>query len=209
MPVYAKINNREVVEYPFTLHDLRTEFPNTSFPTVLESTDLTEYGVVTVQEASIQYDPTTQIAEEIFPKEVGGKWVQQWRIVEKPEGEAIAQLQFQLKSTATAHRWAVETGGITLPNGISVKTGSEDQARITSVIANARLAGVTSVDFKAVSGWITLTLAEIESIAGAIALHVQACFAAERAHHEAINSSNYPELLSYDVEKFWPSNLMT
>lgn len=118
----------------------------------------------------------------------------------------LEALQAALIEAATAHRWDVETGGITLPNGVQVKTGTDDQARITSVIANAHLAGVTEVDFKASNGWITLTLAEIEAIAAAIALHVQACFAVERAHHEAIGA--LPDLESaqaYDVTEGWPT----
>ena len=77
----------------------------------------------------------------------------------------------------SAKRWAVETGGAT------VGTTIDDQNRITSVIANAQLAGVASVDFKAQSGWVTLSLTQMQGIAAAIALHVQACFSAERAHH--------------------------
>ncbi|WP_225782675.1 DUF4376 domain-containing protein [Xenophilus sp. Marseille-Q4582] len=118
----------------------------------------------------------------------------------------LEALQAELIEAATAHRWTVETGGITLPNGVQIKTGTEDQARITSVIANARLAGVESVDFKAANGWITLTLAEVEGIAADIALHVQACFAAERAHHDAIAA--LPDLESaqaYDVTEGWPT----
>lgn len=119
---------------------------------------------------------------------------------------SLAELQADLTEAATAHRWEVETGGITLPKGVQIKTGTDDQARITSVIANAHLAGVESVDFKAANGWITLTLAEIEAIAGAIALHVQACFAAERAHHEAIEAlPTIEDAQQYDITEGWPA----
>lgn len=105
-----------------------------------------------------------------------------------------------LKTEATDARWQRETGGITLPGGIQIATGTEDQNRITTVIANAQLAGVTSVDFKSASGWVTLTLAEVQGIAAAIALHLQACFSAERAHHEAIEALTSIEALqAYDV----------
>ena len=110
-----------------------------------------------------------------------------------------------LTARATSLRWEHETGGLTLPTGARVATGVDDQNRITSVIANAELAGVASVDFKAASGWVTLTLPEVRAIAGAIALHVQACFSAERAHHEAI--ATLPDLAAcdaYDVTAGWP-----
>lgn len=120
-----------------------------------------------------------------------------------------------LKKTATQKRWQVETGGITLPNGVHVATGIDDQNRITSVIANAELAGVSSVDFKAASGWVSVTVAELKAVAAAIALHVQQCFTAERMHHEAIDAiaaqhEADPEglqaaLAAYDTTRGWPT----
>ncbi|MDH0362781.1 DUF4376 domain-containing protein [Comamonas aquatica] len=120
-----------------------------------------------------------------------------------------------LKEEITALRWQIETGGITLPSGVRVATGIDDQNRITSVIANARLANLDTVSFKAVGGWVTLTLAELEGVAAAIAAHVQACFTAERTHHEAIDAlaalhAEDPEALqqaleAYDIEQGWPT----
>lgn len=127
---------------------------------------------------------------------------------------AKALTALAIKAAATQKRWEVETGGITLPTGVSVATGIDDQNRITSVVANAERAGVAEVDFKAGSGWVRVTVAELQSIAAAIALHVQACFSAERAHHEAIDSleaahSDNQEALqqalqAYDIEQGWP-----
>ena len=37
-------------------------------------------------------------------------------------------------------------------------------------------------------------------------LHVQACFSAERAHHEAIAAASDAELYGYDINARWPSN---
>lgn len=119
-----------------------------------------------------------------------------------------------LKEAVTAFRWEVETGGIGLPGGIRVATGIDDQNRITTVVANARLAALETVKFKAASGWVTLTLSEIEAIAAAVALHVQQCFSAECAHHEAIDALvvqfvGGPEglqaaLEAYDETQGWP-----
>lgn len=121
-----------------------------------------------------------------------------------------------LKTAITQKRWEVETGGITLPTGVSIATGIDDQNRITSVIANARLAALETVSFKAASGWVTLTLAELESVAAAIAMHVQQCFSAERAHHEAVDALQQlhvdddgalqQALEAYDVEQGWPAS---
>ena len=69
---------------------------------------------------------------------------------------------------------------------------------------NAVAAGVTSVDFKARSGWVTLNIAQIQAIAAAIAVHVQRCFSTERMHHETIAALPDEGLASYNVNTGWP-----
>lgn len=152
-----------------------------------------------------------------------------WRAVASEqdvmEGEYFSEVQPEagmprittaaLKDAITQNRWEVETSGITLPTCVHVATGIDDQNRITSVIANARLANLDTVSFKAASGWVTLTLAELEGVAAAIAMHVQACFNAERAHHKAIDALEQlhahdeqalqQALEGYDIEQGWPA----
>ena len=85
--------------------------------------------------------------------------------------------------------------------GVRVLTGIEDQNRIASALIGAP----ATLNFKAESGWVTLTLAELQGIAAAITAHVQACFTAERAHHEAIDA--LPDVSSveeYDINTGWP-----
>lgn len=122
----------------------------------------------------------------------------------------------KLKAIVTAFRREVETGGITLPTGVRVATGIDDQNRITSVVTNAERAGLEEVDFKAAEGWAKVTMEQLQVIATAVARHVQACFSAERAHHEAIDGlvSLYKAdpnglqlaLESYDESQGWPEN---
>ncbi|MDG2524654.1 DUF4376 domain-containing protein [Stenotrophomonas sp. HITSZ_GD] len=117
----------------------------------------------------------------------------------------LQSLKDGLRAAATAQRWSHETGGIEV-GGVSVATGLEDQNRISSVLAAGQLGDLAEVDFKAASGWTRLTLAEIQAIAGAISVHVQACFSAERAHHEAIDA--LPDIAAaeaYDVTSGWPA----
>ena len=118
----------------------------------------------------------------------------------------VDQVRADLMDAATSKRWDVMTGGVTLPGGISVGTTIDDQNRVTSVIANAQLAGVESMDFKAQSGWVTLSLDQVRGIAAAVALHVHACYAAERAHHDAIAAASETDLMAYDINAGWPSN---
>lgn len=143
-------------------------------------------------------------------------------VVRLSEGEEAAHLNpgevltiEALKDAITQKRWEVETGGITLTTGVRVATGIDDQNRITSVVANAERAGLEQVDFKAADGWAKVTLAELQAIATAVALHVQACFSAERAHHEAIDAlvaqhqgdaqALQAALDGYDESQCWPA----
>lgn len=114
--------------------------------------------------------------------------------------EDLAEAKRRLRERATALRWEHETGGITV-SGVRVLTGIEDQNRI----ATALIGAPATLDFKAESGWVTLTLADLQGIADAITTHVQACFSAERTHHEAIDAlPSLDAVGSYDVEAGWP-----
>jgi len=117
-----------------------------------------------------------------------------------PELEDLAEAKRQLRERATALRWERETGSITV-GGVRVLTGIEDQNRIATALVGAP----ATLDFKADSGWVTLTLAELQGIAAAITTHVQACFSAERAHHEAIDAlASLEAAVAYDVDTGWP-----
>lgn len=109
-----------------------------------------------------------------------------------------------LKSAVTAERWARETGGIEIA-GVQVGTALDDQNRLSGVLSAIQLGGLESVDFKAQSGWVQLTAPELQGIALAISAHVQACFTAERAHHEAIEQlQTQADVDAYDVMAGWP-----
>lgn len=117
----------------------------------------------------------------------------------------LAAVKEKLRAAATAHRWARETGGMTL-GGVRVATALQDQNRLTSVLAGMQVAPVEGMDFKADSGWVYLTGAELQGIAAAITPYVQACFSAERAHHEAIDAlADLSAALAYDVTEGWPA----
>lgn len=142
-----------------------------------------------------------EVAPELYAQLMG----REFDVVDGVPVLTAKQRRLDLKAAATAKRWSVETGGITLPNGLEVHTAKDDQDRITSTIAGMAAVGIASVDFKAASGWTTLTLDDLRTVRAAIALHVQACFSAERAHHEAIDALTDAELDAYDISQGWPA----
>ena len=158
-------------------------------------------GLYLVREQPPAYDPRAHQLALDGVELVEGVYHARYTLAPLP----VDQVRADLMDAATSKRWDVMTGGVTLPGGISVGTTIDDQNRVTSVIANAQLAGVESMDFKAQSGWVTLSLDQVRGIAAAVALHVHACYAAERAHHEAIAAASETELMAYDINTGWPA----
>ncbi|GAA0238156.1 hypothetical protein GCM10009125_28770 [Castellaniella daejeonensis] len=139
--------------------------------------------------------------------------VPEWLYAEEPPAPepTLAELRAAKQAAATAKRWEVMTGGITLQTGVRVGTSIDDQNRITSVVANAALAGLQDtdeVDFKAETGWVRVTVADVKQIAGAIGQFVQACYTAERVHHDAIAAlpDDRAAIEGYDVSAGWPES---
>lgn len=134
------------------------------------------------------------------------KWLAEGGVPEPTGGvRTLDAIKSELKAAATAYRWERETGGIEI-GGVTVGTGLDDQNRLSGVLAAIALGGLETVDFKAASGWTQLTAAQLQGIAMAISQHVQACFTAERAHHEAIDQlATVEEAEAYDVTQGWPN----
>jgi len=109
-----------------------------------------------------------------------------------------------LQERIAEKRWKVETGGMTLPDGIKVDTAREDQAAIANTLAVWPFTGLQQISFKAASGFVILTETELQGIAGAIGLFKQACYEAERLHCLQIAGLSDAELLAYDFSTGWP-----
>lgn len=176
---------------------------------IIENNVVVNTIVATVAEAQVAYPDAICLDADQYPGGIGWTWDGE-QLVPPPAPEpSIEDLRAQVQQAATDKRWEVMTGGLTLPGGIEVGTTIDDQNRITSVVANAALAGLTDadeVDFKATSGWVRITIAQIKAIAGAIGQFVQACYTAERAHHDAIALlETAQELREYDVNAGWPT----
>lgn len=114
------------------------------------------------------------------------------------------QQKAALKAYAAAKRWAVETAGITV-DGATIATDRDSQNMISGAYAYVTASKATEVEFKAVSGWITLTADQITAIALAVGAHVQGCFATEKAVDAEIDAGTITDAAGVDGAS-WPSN---
>lgn len=185
-----------------SVYDFKLANKDTSFGDLANEEERDAIGLYSVDEKQPSVD---SVFYKVSPKGVilkESKYVRDWEIQQLP----IEVMRSNLLKAIAAKRWQHETSGITLGSGIKVNTAVEDQNRITSVIANAELAGVSSINFKAVNAWVTLSIQDLKDIDSVITLHVQNCFSTERMHYEQISAcTSAEELLSYNINEGWPS----
>ncbi|WP_297340309.1 DUF4376 domain-containing protein [Pseudophaeobacter sp.] len=107
--------------------------------------------------------------------------------------DALTSNKARLMEELARLRWNAETGGIQMPDQTFVRTDRETRAALTEAV-NALKAGLMQgpVPWKMAHGWEDLTQESLEEMTIAVAGHVQACFAAERATQAQIEASEIP-----------------
>lgn len=150
------------------------------------------------------FDPETETCAPVDVTE-GTEGEIGFVVAERP----LADRRVALKARAAAIRFVHETGGLTIGD-TAIDTARDSQALITGAYTAAKNGVLDSVDFKAVSGWATLTGEQIIAIGEAVAVFVQACFSREMALSAAIDAAGNDEtgshaaLSAIDLEADWP-----
>jgi len=94
--LYAKVENGVIVAdgYPYSIHRLRKDNPNTSFPkTALAEVHIrSDYGVVEVSEVNMTHSETHNVSEG-SPTNVNGAWTQVWDLTPKTAEELNTQVR--------------------------------------------------------------------------------------------------------------------
>lgn len=118
-------------------------------------------------------------------------------------GEA---LKAYLRAYAADKRYAVETGGTRLPNGLAVATDRVTQNALDRTI-NALERGFASepVQWKGATGWIPLTKTDLLGLAAAMTAHVQEAYAAEKTVSDGIEAGTITTTAQIEAAG-WPSN---
>lgn len=116
----------------------------------------------------------------------------------------LAVHKAKIKRRVTEKRLEVEARGITV-NGIPVNTTEYGQSRLTRALSYINRKQ-QNIAFKDATGvYHDLTTAQVRTIFDAVGDYIQTCYAAERAHYDAIDALNTkPEILAYDYSGGWP-----
>jgi len=90
--MYIKTNqNNDILQYPYSLTDLRLSHPGTSFPEIITDELAGEFGVVFVNETSIpSYNSETEKLVEKDPIFQNGQWSRVWEVVQLTQEEIDA-----------------------------------------------------------------------------------------------------------------------
>lgn len=82
---YVKTIDGELAVYPYSLAQLRQDFPNVSFPAEPSDADLAPFGVAAVQPGTKPaFNPVTQRLVHDNPTLQGGQWVEGYTVVDIP-----------------------------------------------------------------------------------------------------------------------------
>jgi hypothetical protein len=169
---------------------------------IAHDTDVLEYGILEAGEqisTGLAYletydDPATWSSRQVALQRNYEKALAQW-------------LEYQRLNDPLAlladHRWRVETGGITLPTGIFVRTDRETQSRLVESFASVQSGLLTApIQWKLTSGeWITLSLEELGFIIAAVSNHVRNCFEAERLVEKQYREGTVTDVVAaFDAE---------
>lgn len=93
--MYVKVENGNVVSFPYGPEDLKRGNPDISFPEPMPDERLEDFGIFPVshQEIPQPFDDVTQNAVQCDPVLLGGVWTQTWSIVPASADETAQRLE--------------------------------------------------------------------------------------------------------------------
>ena len=153
--MHAKIINGQVEKYPYYYNELKTDYPNISFPDISEVgdvynlPDLSSFGFVKLLPApqpDFNYD--TQILKNGSPEFKDGNWYETWVIEEIPEHEIISNNQYQLEQIKKiASNLLSETDYLDLPNTSNKISNIEEIIEYRNTLRVIAINPESNIDF--------------------------------------------------------------
>jgi hypothetical protein len=132
--MYVKIKNGTVVQYPYTLAELLSDNPATSFPKNISAELRESFGVYEVDyEGAPEYNPKThRVEHSALPSLVNGKWMLTKKVVAKTQEQIdsdtagkAAQVRAERNVKLTSTDW---TQGKDIADSVSSQWATYRQA---------------------------------------------------------------------------------
>lgn len=183
MQLLVKVDEGAPVGAPILADNLRQVFPDLPDRFLLAS-DVLDLGYAPFVETpspSVD-DPTLKVIEiASTAQNSDGEWLQAWDLVDSglSESEKIQALSGAMMEELASIRWRHEIGGTALPDGTPIRTDRHTQSKLTSAVVQMQAGVISEVRWKLASGFVSLDGPQITAIAGAVTVHVAACFEAE------------------------------
>lgn len=94
--MYVFAPNQAVEKFPYSIGELRRDFPNTSFPRNPDEQLLAEYNVFPVRERSTpDFDEATENCNQVAPTFQDGQWVMTWAVTSATDDEIAERAAFR------------------------------------------------------------------------------------------------------------------
>ena len=108
--MFVKIDNNQVVKYPYDSSKLRMEHPNVSFPAVITEDILAQYSIhIVAVESTPECDKATQkIVISEIPELINGVWTIKQTVVNKTEEEINEYLAKKVQDIAEKMEQGIE-----------------------------------------------------------------------------------------------------
>ena len=90
--MYIKLNNGQIEKYPYSISQLKTDNPNTSFPQDVSQSLLEEWEVYPVKLIDKPQVDHTQDVFELEPVYDNGEWVKPWGVVDASPEEVLKRI---------------------------------------------------------------------------------------------------------------------
>ena len=101
----VKLNNQQVVKYPYSREEMVRDNPHVSFPIILNGADLAMFNAAQVQKVTPPpHNILTHRATEINPILEDNRWVQKWELVELNAESKASEMQ----TLMNAYDWAMQ-----------------------------------------------------------------------------------------------------
>jgi hypothetical protein len=91
--MFVKFINGQAAKFPYTMGDLRTDHPQTSFPDQMTNETLASFDVYPVKQTSEPVLDSKTHSHSVTVEAVDGEWTQVWQVVELPRDQAESNVR--------------------------------------------------------------------------------------------------------------------